>query len=209
MENLAAMDRLQRSRQKNCNGCVTAKRRCDRRTPVCSRCVEKMIPCSYGKPAASASSSSSHSGGRPLSFHAVQQPNQGHPEQATLPAESLAYTNSTQVQYPLAMEERSADMGFHISMMPMDFHVDVAAANSAVGIDPTPPYVTGAPLPLDTHMGPFTNLTDHTIGHDQGPWLLPLDDEPVEEIPSEIPPEDRLSEEVAKTYEKMAFFDVR
>ncbi|KAI0396607.1 hypothetical protein F5Y17DRAFT_455885 [Xylariaceae sp. FL0594] len=34
-------------RQKNCNSCVQAKRRCDRRTPTCSRCAEKMAPCVY------------------------------------------------------------------------------------------------------------------------------------------------------------------
>lgn len=37
------------SRQKNCNNCVQTKRRCDRRTPVCSRCAEKNTPCVYGK----------------------------------------------------------------------------------------------------------------------------------------------------------------
>lgn len=37
------------SRQKNCNSCVQTKRRCDRRTPICSRCAEKKIPCAYGK----------------------------------------------------------------------------------------------------------------------------------------------------------------
>lgn len=41
------------SRQKNCNSCVQTKRRCDRRTPVCSRCAEKKIPCAYGKVRAS------------------------------------------------------------------------------------------------------------------------------------------------------------
>lgn len=41
------------SRQKNCNNCVQTKRRCDRRTPVCSRCAEKKIPCAYGKVRAS------------------------------------------------------------------------------------------------------------------------------------------------------------
>ncbi|KAI1169752.1 hypothetical protein F4777DRAFT_596019 [Nemania sp. FL0916] len=35
------------SRQKNCNNCVQAKRRCDRRTPICSRCAEKETPCIY------------------------------------------------------------------------------------------------------------------------------------------------------------------
>ncbi|TGJ79089.1 hypothetical protein E0Z10_g9674 [Xylaria hypoxylon] len=37
------------SRQKNCNGCVQAKRRCDRRTPICSRCTEKNVACVYKK----------------------------------------------------------------------------------------------------------------------------------------------------------------
>lgn len=37
------------SRQKNCNSCVQTKRRCDRRTPVCSRCEERKVPCVYGK----------------------------------------------------------------------------------------------------------------------------------------------------------------
>ncbi|GAW14269.1 hypothetical protein ANO14919_036690 [Xylariales sp. No.14919] len=37
------------SRQKNCNGCVQAKRRCDRRTPICSRCAEKSMACVYKK----------------------------------------------------------------------------------------------------------------------------------------------------------------
>lgn len=41
------------SRQKNCNSCVQTKRRCDRRTPVCSRCEERKIPCAYGKARAS------------------------------------------------------------------------------------------------------------------------------------------------------------
>lgn len=41
------------SRQKNCNNCVQTKRRCDRRTPVCSRCAERKVPCVYGKPRAS------------------------------------------------------------------------------------------------------------------------------------------------------------
>lgn len=41
------------SRQKNCNSCVQTKRRCDRRTPVCTRCVERKVPCVYGKAKAS------------------------------------------------------------------------------------------------------------------------------------------------------------
>ena len=37
------------SRQKNCNSCVQGKRRCDRRTPACSRCARKKLLCVYGK----------------------------------------------------------------------------------------------------------------------------------------------------------------
>jgi hypothetical protein len=38
------------TRQKNCNTCVQSKRRCDRQTPICSRCAERDVPCTYGKP---------------------------------------------------------------------------------------------------------------------------------------------------------------
>ncbi|KAH7305881.1 hypothetical protein B0I35DRAFT_109688 [Stachybotrys elegans] len=38
-----------RSRQKNCNQCVLVKRRCDRQTPVCGRCVEKSLVCSWSR----------------------------------------------------------------------------------------------------------------------------------------------------------------
>ncbi|ETS76544.1 hypothetical protein PFICI_11931 [Pestalotiopsis fici W106-1] len=37
------------SRQKNCHNCVQTKRRCDRRMPHCSRCVERNIPCDYSR----------------------------------------------------------------------------------------------------------------------------------------------------------------
>ncbi|ODM24455.1 hypothetical protein SI65_02045 [Aspergillus cristatus] len=37
------------SRQKSCNACVKAKRGCDKRHPVCSRCEEKKISCIYAK----------------------------------------------------------------------------------------------------------------------------------------------------------------
>lgn len=37
------------SRQKSCSSCVQSKRRCDRKTPVCTRCAEKKSTCVYGK----------------------------------------------------------------------------------------------------------------------------------------------------------------
>jgi hypothetical protein len=36
-------------RQKDCNPCVQSKRRCDRRTLLCSSCMARKISCAYGK----------------------------------------------------------------------------------------------------------------------------------------------------------------
>lgn len=36
------------SRQKSCNACVRSKRRCDKRTPRCTRCATKRALCIYG-----------------------------------------------------------------------------------------------------------------------------------------------------------------
>ncbi|KAK3934077.1 hypothetical protein QBC46DRAFT_274519 [Diplogelasinospora grovesii] len=49
MDTPAVAPSISASRQKNCNSCVQGKRRCDRRTPVCSRCAAKQIPCTYSK----------------------------------------------------------------------------------------------------------------------------------------------------------------
>ena len=37
------------TRQKSCNACVRGKRRCDKRTPRCSRCAAKNLDCIYQK----------------------------------------------------------------------------------------------------------------------------------------------------------------
>ncbi|KAK3390050.1 hypothetical protein B0H63DRAFT_464706 [Podospora didyma] len=47
MESTAATTYQPPSRQKNCSCCVQAKRRCDRKTPICSRCADKQLPCIY------------------------------------------------------------------------------------------------------------------------------------------------------------------
>ena len=49
MNGPTAVDGWPKSRQKNCHGCIQAKRRCDRRMPTCSRCAEKKLDCVYGK----------------------------------------------------------------------------------------------------------------------------------------------------------------
>ncbi|PQK08450.1 hypothetical protein BB8028_0001g05250 [Beauveria bassiana] len=45
------------SRQKSCNACVRGKRRCDKRTPRCTRCAAKGLDCVYHKMPPSSSSS--------------------------------------------------------------------------------------------------------------------------------------------------------
>lgn len=43
------MDQSAASRQKSCNACVRGKRRCDKRTPRCTRCAAKSLDCVYQK----------------------------------------------------------------------------------------------------------------------------------------------------------------
>lgn len=42
-----------KSRQRSCNACVRSKRRCDKRTPQCTRCTERGLPCLYHPDASS------------------------------------------------------------------------------------------------------------------------------------------------------------
>jgi hypothetical protein len=49
MDESTASDSAWTTRQKSCNACVKAKRGCDKRHPVCSRCEEKNQVCVYAK----------------------------------------------------------------------------------------------------------------------------------------------------------------
>ncbi|KIV78528.1 hypothetical protein, variant [Exophiala sideris] len=49
MEAFAPMDNLPKTKQKSCDSCVSGKRRCDRRKPVCTRCAQRQISCIYAK----------------------------------------------------------------------------------------------------------------------------------------------------------------
>ncbi|KPM36099.1 hypothetical protein AK830_g10466 [Neonectria ditissima] len=46
---LRKMDRVAASRQKSCNTCVRGKRKCDKKTPRCTRCAAKGLECIYQK----------------------------------------------------------------------------------------------------------------------------------------------------------------
>lgn len=56
MSHTVAGGAIAASRQKNCTACVQAKRRCDRKTPICKRCADKNIDCVYARTSAASSS---------------------------------------------------------------------------------------------------------------------------------------------------------
>lgn len=56
--NANATDLSDKSRRKNCSACVSSKRRCDKRTPRCSRCAEKNFSCIYQTPPSSSATAS-------------------------------------------------------------------------------------------------------------------------------------------------------
>lgn len=57
---LKKMDRAAASRQKSCNACVRGKRKCDKRTPRCTRCAAKGLECVYQRTPPQSGGSSLH-----------------------------------------------------------------------------------------------------------------------------------------------------
>ncbi|KAI8946470.1 hypothetical protein F4801DRAFT_593362 [Xylaria longipes] len=96
------------SRQKNCNSCVQAKRRCDRRTPVCSRCVEKKLACIYVY---------------------------SKPRTASRP-KKRAREPTPCTETPLDFTDLSFDMDY-LEDMPTGFHTDVAVESTPHSIQDT------------------------------------------------------------------------
>ncbi|KAI0400293.1 hypothetical protein F4802DRAFT_503901 [Xylaria palmicola] len=115
------------SRQKNCNGCVQAKRRCDRRTPICSRCAEKRATCIYGKARTVV--------GR-LGPRRAREPT---PCTQALSLASPAFS-------PLTFPALSFDMSC-LEGMPTDFHPDLAATPQSLQ-DTVP----GGDIPMDAFL---------------------------------------------------------
>ena len=63
MGHVPAMTTNPASRQKNCDACVQIKRRCDRRSPICTRCVERKLNCVYRRPRKASASQTRHEDG--------------------------------------------------------------------------------------------------------------------------------------------------
>ncbi|KAF6810737.1 C6 zinc finger domain protein [Colletotrichum sojae] len=85
---LGELDPADKSRQKSCNACVRSKRRCDKRTPRCTRCAEKNFSCVYqnlpppaaGPDGGSRTSSAGVAGGRRDTLQAMDLEDDGHSE---------------------------------------------------------------------------------------------------------------------------------
>ena len=146
------------SRQKNCNGCVQVKRRCDRRTPICSRCAEKKIPCIYTKTKTTSR----------LNKPAVEPPL----GIGTRPAESLACSFCDPAQ--------SLAVG-PVEIMSMDCRPDADAATAPESAPISAMNASGiGDLPMDS----FADLIGNGSLSPWDQWLIPSDQGAVIERPN-------------------------
>ncbi|RYP15869.1 hypothetical protein DL765_005445 [Monosporascus sp. GIB2] len=158
MEGPTATGGLSKSRQKSCNGCVQARRRCDRRTPACSRCAEKKTACIYGKT-------------KVASQHAREEFGPPSP-----PTGRRAFGSPACA--PFAPGE-SPDVNY-LGIMPTDSQFGVATAPTESMQD----YVMDTTIDGDISMDPFIDLMGDSITPTQGQWLVQIEQGPVTERPS-------------------------
>ncbi|KAI3321266.1 hypothetical protein HD806DRAFT_503591 [Xylariaceae sp. AK1471] len=141
----AATAGMSTSRQKNCNSCVQTKRRCDRRTPVCSRCVEKRIPCVYSK---------SNVAGRP----------DRHGREQIPCTEAPSLGGATYSPFAPGL---SFDMDY-VGNMLTDFRPDVA-------VESTPQPVPDTAASVDTSMETFFDFIGIAASPVPDRWLVPTE----------------------------------
>lgn len=158
MEDFTAIDCLPKLRQKNCNSCVHAKRRCDRRTPVCSRCTEKKIDCIYGK------------------TKVASQPDREEIDWSSPSMGRIAFGSPAGSSFAL---RQSPDLNY-LGIMPMDPQIGVATSATESMQD----YVMDTTIDGDISMDPFINLMGNSITPTQDQWLVPIEQGPMTERPS-------------------------
>jgi hypothetical protein len=143
------------SRQKNCNSCVQAKRRCDRRTPVCSRCAEKNTACVYSKSKA-ANRSPKH----------ARQPT---PCTEALTLDNLNYST-------LDIPNLSFDLNY-FENIPASFHPD-----AATGL--TPQSMQDTPSSSDISMDAFMHFAGHNNSSSSDQCLMRTEESHLPERPA-------------------------
>ncbi|KJZ76532.1 hypothetical protein HIM_03868 [Hirsutella minnesotensis 3608] len=130
------------SRQKSCNACVRGKRRCDKRTPRCSRCANKGLDCVYQKMPPGAGRDDHLANHAPNSHSHVRREHQRR--QATM-AEPVSASEVPEFDMSFDMEPLTsdtspeslqADVGLLGGADGLDFSiVDMLASSSASGTD--------------------------------------------------------------------------
>ncbi|KAI0908255.1 hypothetical protein F4823DRAFT_625739 [Ustulina deusta] len=143
------------SRQKNCNNCVQAKRRCDRRTPICSRCVEKKTTCVYSK------SKTAHRSGKNTREPAAYT--------ETLPLESPAYS-------PLNIPDLSFDMNYPESIS-TGFHPEVA-------VEPMPQSNHDTVSSRNISMDTFMHFIENNTSSPSDQWIIRTEEDHIPERPA-------------------------
>ncbi|KAI0966177.1 hypothetical protein F4678DRAFT_302904 [Xylaria arbuscula] len=133
------------SRQKNCNSCVQVKRRCDRRTPICSRCAEKQTPCVYTNPRTAR--------------------RQGNNAREADPYTEALSLEGPAAGPPLNIPGLSFDMGYPESILSAAFHPEVAA-------EPTPLSNFDTASSNDISMDTFMHFLGNSTSSFSDQWLI-------------------------------------
>ncbi|OIW24651.1 hypothetical protein CONLIGDRAFT_584015 [Coniochaeta ligniaria NRRL 30616] len=132
------------SRQKNCTACVLAKRRCDRRTPICKRCADKNVDCVYARTTVSTSS------------HLREA---GNALPAYMNTDGLQFGGSTSSTFSLSPGP-PLDMDY-LDFMPMDSQ---ALSSASLSLDPSSLDATNTgDLPTDHFMDMLDNCIDPNL----------------------------------------------
>ncbi len=156
MDHTTVVGGVPASRQKNCNACVQAKRRCNRRMPICSRCAEKKIDCVYGKAQATIRS---------------QPRNESN--------EIAPYMESQQFGSPASLFSPAMLLDVdYLGDIPMDSQPVAATIGSLH------PSLIDAASNSDASLDPFTWLLDSSITTNKQQWLAPTDHESIIDLPS-------------------------
>ncbi|KAL1875240.1 hypothetical protein Daus18300_003311 [Diaporthe australafricana] len=191
--NPKAPDPPEKSRRKNCNACVWSKRRCDKRTPRCTRCAAKNFTCVYQSLPPSSATTTGGGGGTPAGaddYVGLEEGGVPAPPHSfdfnsldSSHSESAAGTcnNSTLVMNELAdrnatVTSPSIGLTLDANMM-FDFNAVLIADSMQVGnmqsweVQQTPVVVSKTLAPEVPHMGSICTERDEILGGFQ-PWHI-------------------------------------
>lgn len=178
MDASTGTSRVQKSKQKNCDGCVQAKRRCDRRTPICSGCAKKKIACVYENAKVLGRTDTEALDGFPPSIG--------------------RHVLGNSASSPFALGRSSDEV--YSGTVHADFQVGPAVAATAS----LQSYVMGSTADGDVLMDSFIDFMGDISTPAPDIWLVPIEQAPVHEERPSSP----ADEAVVKAYDKMAPFCV-